>query len=75
VILLGSPAFYPRFGFEPGSRYGLKNPFAGVQEDGFVVKKEDFMIAPLDERAKTLRGPVRRHAAFSSPVEAPPGDF
>jgi putative acetyltransferase len=26
VILLGSPAFYPRFGFEPAARFGLRNP-------------------------------------------------
>jgi putative acetyltransferase len=26
MILLGDPRLYPRFGFEPASRYGLQNP-------------------------------------------------
>ncbi|MGZ6545594.1 MAG: GNAT family N-acetyltransferase, partial [Actinomycetota bacterium] len=47
VILLGSQEFYPRFGFVPGSTFGLRNPFTGVQEVGFVVAEEDFMVAPL----------------------------
>jgi len=64
VILLGDPAFYPRFGFEPASAYGLANPFAGVQPDGFVIEEGDFMIALRDERARALEGQVRWHPAF-----------
>ena len=64
VILLGDPALYPRFGFVPASRFGLRNPFAGATEDGFEIAEEDFMIAPLDERAKHLHGEVHWHAAF-----------
>ncbi len=51
MILLGSPAFYPRFGFVPGSAFGLRNPFAGVQPDGFVVAEEDFMLRPARRSA------------------------
>ena len=65
VILLGDPDFYPRYGFEPASGFGLRNPFTGVQPDGFVVDEEDFMLAPLDERAaRQLNGEVRWHQAF-----------
>ena len=64
VILLGDPALYPRFGFVPASRFGLRNPFAGVTEAGFEIAEEDFMIAPLDERGHDLHGEVRWHAAF-----------
>jgi putative acetyltransferase len=64
VILLGDPMLYPRFGFEPASRYGLANPFAGVQADGFVIAEDDFMILPLDHRAHSLAGNVRWHPAF-----------
>jgi putative acetyltransferase len=64
VILLGDPMIYPRFGFEPASRYGLRNPFAGVQADGFVIAEEDFMILALDSRAHSLAGNVRWHPAF-----------
>jgi putative acetyltransferase len=64
VVLLGDPALYPRFGFEPASRYGLANPFAGVGSDGFVIAEEDFMILPLDDRVHSLAGNVRWHPAF-----------
>jgi putative acetyltransferase len=67
VALLGDRSFYPRFGFEPGSAFGLRNPFTGVQPNGFVVAEEDFMIAPLDERGRRLSGPVRWHPAFGQP--------
>ena len=64
VILLGSPAYYPRFGFEPASSYGLSNPFAGIAEGDFVIAEEDFMLVPLDKRARRLAGPVRWHPSF-----------
>ena len=69
VILLGSQAFYPRFGFRPGSAFGLRNPYAGVQEAAFVVQEDDFMIAPMGEGDHTFSGTVRWHPAFGEPVE------
>ncbi len=39
VILLGSPHYYPRFGFLPGSRYGLKTTYD--------VPDDEFMVQPL----------------------------
>jgi predicted N-acetyltransferase YhbS len=69
VILLGDPAFYPRFGFEPASGFGLRNPFAGVSAGDFVIAEEDFMLAPLDERARGLGGDVRWHQAFGPPAQ------
>lgn len=72
VVLLGDRSFYPRFGFEPASTFGLRNPFTGVQPDGFVVAEEDFMLAALDDRGRRLSGPVRWHPAFGSPVDVPP---
>jgi predicted N-acetyltransferase YhbS len=59
VILLGSPDFYPRFGFVAGATLGLRNPATGVQPDGFVVREEDFMVSVLDERARSLSDRVR----------------
>ena len=64
VMLLGSPAFYPRFGFIPAATFGLKNPYAGVAEEGFEIAEEDFMVARLDEAPLALEGPVRWHPAF-----------
>lgn len=68
VILLGSPRYYPRFGFRPVSERGLRNPYTGTQEDGFVVREEDCMLVALDERAEALRGPIRWHPAFGPPT-------
>ena len=64
VILLGDPHLYPRFGYRPASDFGLRNPFAGVHEGDLVIAEEDFMILPLDERARGLAGDVRWHPAF-----------
>jgi putative acetyltransferase len=66
VILLGDPGWYPRFGFRAGSELGLRNPYAGVQDDGFEIHEEDFMVAILDEEA-SFAGPVRWHPAFGEP--------
>ena len=65
VILLGNPAYYGRFGFAPAARYGLRSPYSGTQDDGFVIEEGDFQIAALDEeRARCLTGDVRWHPAF-----------
>jgi hypothetical protein len=72
MILLGSQALDPRFGFLAGSRFGLRNPFAAVQEEGFVVAEEDFVMAPLGHRAASLAGAVRWHPSFGAPVEGDP---
>ncbi len=37
VIVLGHPAFYPRFGFEVASKYGLVCQWPGVPDDAFMV--------------------------------------
>lgn len=69
VLLLGSQAFYPRFGFRAGSTHGLRNPFTGMQEAEFVVQEHDFMVAILDEGGPALSGVVRWHPVFGEPVE------
>ncbi|MFH1841840.1 MAG: N-acetyltransferase [bacterium] len=37
VIVLGHPEFYPRFGFEPASRYGITCQWDGVPDEAFMV--------------------------------------
>jgi len=59
VMVLGHPAYYPRFGFAPGVRSGL-----GCEYD---VPAEAFMV--LELRPGALRGAtgtVRYHAEFAS---------
>ena len=37
VIVLGHPDYYPRFGFEPASFYGLKSQWQNVPDEAFMV--------------------------------------
>ena len=68
IILLGDPRLYPRFGYRPAALFGLRNPFAGVRPGGFVIREEDFMILPLNERGEGLAGDVHWHPAFGEPT-------
>jgi len=47
AIVLGHPEYYPRFGFEPASKYGIKSQWEGIPD-------EAFMILALDE--STMQG-------------------
>lgn len=37
IIVLGHPGYYPRFGFERASQYGLKSQWEGVPDEAFMV--------------------------------------
>lgn len=37
VIVLGHPNFYPRFGFVPASRFGVKSQWEGVPDEAFMI--------------------------------------
>ncbi len=54
VIVLGHPEYYPRFGFEPASRYHLKSQWEGVPD-------EAFMIIVFDPEALLHAGGVARY--------------
>jgi putative acetyltransferase len=58
VVVLGHPAYYPRFGFVPGREKGLRCEH-GVPDEVFVVLE----LAPGGLRRRT--GLVRDHAAFA----------
>ena len=45
IIVVGHAAYYPRFGFEPGDRHGVKCQWSGVPP-------ETFMVLYLDEDKK-----------------------
>ena len=58
VVVLGHPAYYPRFGFVPASRMGLRCEYA--------VPDEVFMATELSPGALGgMRGLVKYHPAFS----------
>ncbi len=39
VIVLGHPDFYPRFGFVPASRYGLRCKWEGIPDGVFMAQE------------------------------------
>lgn len=37
VIVLGHPEYYPKFGFEPASRYGIESQWEGIPDEAFLI--------------------------------------
>jgi len=37
VIVLGHPAYYPRFGFEPTSCHGIRSQWEGIPDEAFML--------------------------------------
>jgi putative acetyltransferase len=59
VVVLGHPAYYPRFGFWPSTRFGI-----GCEYD---VPDDVFMVMELEVGAlRGVSGTVHYHAAFSN---------
>ncbi|GAB3142438.1 N-acetyltransferase [Micromonospora sonneratiae] len=56
VVVLGHAAYYPRFGFIPASRYGIRAPFE--------VPDENMMAVALDGTRPVPAGTIRYAAAF-----------
>ncbi len=57
VVLLGHPAYYPRFGFEIASGHGIEPPYDGVADAAFMVGR----LSAYDER---YRGRIVYPPAF-----------
>lgn len=55
-VVLGHKAYYPRSGYVPASRYGIKAPFE--------VEDESFMAVRLGEAVSNLNGVMEYDAAF-----------
>ncbi len=64
VVVLGHPDFYPRFGFEPAHRFGLRFD-SSVPRNAFMALELETGV--LDE----VRGTVHYHPAFDL-SEGPP---
>lgn len=59
IVVLGHPEYYPRFGFEPASRYGIRSQWE--------VPDDAFMIMLLDEKGmKTVSGVARYRPEFAA---------
>ena len=46
VIVLGHPEYYPRFGFERASHYGVRCQWTGVPDEAFMLLVLDPAVAP-----------------------------
>lgn len=58
VVVLGHPAYYPRFGFKPASRFNISCPWQAADNA--------FMLLSLNPAAlKDHSGQVRYHPAFA----------
>lgn len=53
IVVLGHPDYYPRFGFEPASTYGIRCVWE--------VPDEAFMILPLDRAKIPASGGLARY--------------
>jgi putative acetyltransferase len=58
VVVLGHPAYYPRFGFEPAAAYGVRAPWD--------VPPEAWMVLRLPAYRPEARGLVSYAAAFGA---------
>lgn len=59
VIVVGHPAYYPKFGFVPAREFGIKAPFP--------CPDEVFMVLPLTDNALDgIAGTVRYPPAFDT---------
>ena len=59
VVVVGHPAYYPRFGFEPAHTRGLTLP-------DFDVPQDVFMVVELDPDVRErLKGAVRYRSEFA----------
>jgi putative acetyltransferase len=63
IVVVGHPAFYPRFGFRPASAYGITCEW-GVPDDVFMVRV-------LDEARMPRAGGMARYRPEFSMVAGP----
>jgi putative acetyltransferase len=55
IIVLGHPEYYPKFGFEPASRYGIKSQWEGVPDNAFMILWLDKTMVNLVSGVVTYR--------------------
>jgi putative acetyltransferase len=36
--VVGHPTYYPRFDFEPASRFGVRSQWDGIPDDAFLIR-------------------------------------
>jgi putative acetyltransferase len=62
VVVLGLPEYYPKFGFSPAGKYGLKCEWDGIPDDTFMLR---FL---KKEYEGVVRGTVRYMKEFRNNI-------
>ena len=60
VVVVGHPEYYPRFGFEPASKHGLRSQWERVPDEAFMV-----VVLKADAMAR-VSGVARYRDEFSA---------
>ncbi|WP_347277505.1 N-acetyltransferase [Pseudanabaena sp. FACHB-2040] len=61
VTVLGEPAYYSQFGFEPAVRYGIESPFP--------VPEAAFMVKLVGQNSDLLHGKLQYAPAFDDVIQ------
>ncbi|MCA0399673.1 MAG: N-acetyltransferase [Proteobacteria bacterium] len=59
IVVLGHPGYYPRFGFEPAIRHGIRPQWPDIPEEAFMIRVRNAEALPKEG------GVVEYHPAFS----------
>lgn len=47
AAVLGHPAYYPRFGFEPAGSFGVAHGFEGIPQEVFFLSRNPHTVQPI----------------------------
>jgi putative acetyltransferase len=60
VVVVGHPCFYPKFGFERASKYGIRCEYDQVPDEAFMIIVYD------EEKFKGINGVARERPEFAA---------
>jgi putative acetyltransferase len=62
VVVVGHPAYYPKFGFERASKYGIHCEYAEVPDEASMIVVYD------EERIKGINGVAKERPEFAAAI-------
>jgi putative acetyltransferase len=60
IVVIGHPGYYPKFGFEKGSKYGFRSEYDEVPDDAFML----LVFQP--EAIQGIRGTIKIRPEFAA---------
>lgn len=48
IVLLGHPSYYPKFGYQPIAKYGIRLPFDAPEENCMLIELKDNALLHVD---------------------------